>query len=105
MDLDIDDFKNVHSPCVKCYMNGNAYLPDNNICKTCEYSVSVQILRKMMYEFYGCSVCKNRKNAEEVIVQPLLCHGGESELIIDWGAFIQEAIIDSYVFPITKEME
>lgn len=52
----------IHNPCVKFYFDGIPYDSNSVQCKHCEYNISIQLLKKILYRFEGCSLCKNREN-------------------------------------------
>ncbi len=60
----MDKLKNLHSPCMTCFVNGIKYNPNNKICSICEYNFCVQLMKQILYNNNGCSLCKKRKELE-----------------------------------------
>ena len=44
------NLENIHSPCMNCIMRGHSYSPDDNLCQSCEYNISIQMLKEVKTE-------------------------------------------------------
>ena len=52
------NLENIHSPCMNCIMRGHSYSPDDNLCQSCEYNISIQMLKEILKQNDYCNLCK-----------------------------------------------
>lgn len=87
------NLEDIHSPCTQCYFQGHLYSQNDDSCKKCEYNISMQILKQILYCTDGCSLCKNRERLgggywDCKINHEDICKG--NDLVVDWKAVISE---------------
>ena len=56
------NLKDMHSPCLNCYIHGHLYSPESVTCQGCEYNIAVQLVKVLLKFNEGCSICKNSNN-------------------------------------------
>ena len=52
------NLENIHSPCINCIIRGHSYSLDDNLCQSCEYNISIRMLKEVLKQNDYCNLCK-----------------------------------------------
>ena len=85
----------IYSPCMNCLRQGYEYSPDNPYCQSCEYNISIQILKEVLKQNDYCNMCLYVDRIKGGYTDCSI--GCESwrkcqNYTIDWNAIVKEYI-------------
>lgn len=87
------NLENTHSPCMNCSCHGHLYSPDDKSCQSCEYNISIQLLKEVLKQNDYCNLCKYVIRVKGGYTDYSIgCEGWRNckNYTIDWNAVVKE---------------
>lgn len=88
------DFKNIHSPCERCYIQGHSFSSEDTSCQRCEYNIAIIALKRILKDTDGCRFCQNYSHLGKghhgcKLNLPMDC-SADHDFIINWDIVFKD---------------